>query len=477
MQLISEFAERGILLWTEDGKLKFRATKSALTTEDKETLKQHKEKIIAYLNHQKELASKAFPLTPIQKSYLTGRDEIYDLGGINTHYYMELTSDIPLDACKMEEALNETIAHCDAMRLIIFKNGTQAVLEDVPHVNIKEYTFTSAEERLKGRSEWNHHIYQLDQWPLFTFRISHVSGEKDILHIDFDCIIMDSFSAKIAITQMLKIYNGETVTWPGYSFKQYSEELSAFESKQDYSAAEAYWKGKVNEIVVEPDLPYAKPLSETHNHRFDRMTGGITKEEYVKLQQVAKNYRSTPSAIVSCVLLKTLLKHSKGNAITITSTLYNRQPLHKDIYSVVGDFTNIAYLTLSKNAGSFLQSIQAVQKEMWQFVRFHSYDGTKILKFKENLRPMKAQLPIVLTCVLDGGKTVNTLPGGIRQTNSLSKTPQVVLDYQVTDFDGSLSLCFDYVKMAFEYSTIKEIMDDNIALLRRLLTEDWNQIE
>lgn len=96
MQLISEFAERGILLWTEDGKLKFRATKSALTTEDKETLKQHKEKIIAYLNHQKELASKAFPLTPIQKSYLTGRDEIYDLGGINTHYYMELTSDIPL---------------------------------------------------------------------------------------------------------------------------------------------------------------------------------------------------------------------------------------------------------------------------------------------------------------------------------------------------------------------------------------------
>ena len=476
-ELIESFAQRGVTLWLEEGKLKFRATSGALSSEDKECLKANKAGIIAHLEKQAEEEQNSFPLSPIQKSYLVGRDPVYDLGGINTHYYLEVELDETLDVTRLQNAWNEVIAHDDALRLVISAKGTQRVLETAPTYSIEVVELKSIEERLEKRKEWSHHIYPLNQWPFFTMRISRVPNTKDVLHFDFDCMIMDAWSAKIALSQMFKLYRNETVQWVDYSFKDYCNDLIAFEKQQDYSQAEAFWKSKINELVCEPDLPYAKPLSEIHNHRFSRISGELTVDEFALFQQKCREYRTTPAAVISTAYLKALLGFSKRDSLTINSTLFNRLPLHKDINSVVGDFTNIAFITLSKKCNNFLECVQSVQKDMWQLVRFHTYDGTKILKFKEGLSPMRAQMPIVITCVLENGQKSNSdLPKGLQQIYALSKTPQVVLDYQVTNFDGRLSINWDYAEPAFAPETLKQMFAANVNLLKRLLTEKWEEV-
>ena len=474
-ELIDSFANRGVTLWLDEGKLKFRAANGALSAEDKECLKANKAGIIAELEKKDDDDADSFPLSPIQKSYLVGRDETYDLGGINTHYYLELEMNSQINVEMLSKAWNTVIQKDDALRLIIFSNGRQKVLSNVPEYKIEEVTFATQAERLQKREEWNHHIYELAKWPFFTMRVSHVAGKKDVLHFDFDCMIMDAWSAKIAIFQMFKLYRGEEVKWPTYTFEEYCKSVQDFEAKQDYSAAEAFWKSKANELVCEPKLPYAKPLSEIHHHRFSRLIGSLDVNEYKALQLRAREYRTTPAAIISTAYLSTLLKYSKDDALTINSTVFNRLPLSKEINEVVGDFTNIAFLTLSKKSPNFLSSLQAVQKDMWQLVRYHAYDGTKILKFKEGLHPMRAQMPVVITCVLDGGKSL----GGnseMRQIYALSKTPQVVLDYQVTDFDGKLSVNWDYAVPAFEPETLQKMFLDNLNLLKALTTKDWKEV-
>ncbi len=476
-ELIESFAQRGVTLWLEDGKLKFRSTSGALSIEDKECLKANKAEIIAHLEKLAAEEGNSFPLSPIQKSYLVGRDPVYDLGGINTHYYLEVELDETLDVTRLQNAWNEVIAHDDALRLVISAKGTQRVLETVPTYTIEVAELNSVEERLEKRKEWSHHIYPLNQWPFFTMRVSRVPGTKDVLHFDFDCMIMDAWSAKIALSQMFKLYRNETVQWIDYTFKDYCKDLIAFEKQQDYSQAEAFWKSKADELVCEPDLPYAKPLSEIHNHRFSRISGELTVDEYTALQQKCREYRTTPAAVISTVYLKALLGFSKCDSLTINSTLFNRLPLHKDINSVVGDFTNIAFITLSKKCKSFLECVQSVQKDMWQLVRFHTYDGTKILKFKEGLSPTHAQMPIVITCVLENGqKSSSELPKGLHQIYALSKTPQVVLDYQVTNFDGRLSINWDYAEPAFVPEMLKLMFNTNLNLLKRLLTEKWDEV-
>ena len=476
-ELIDSFASRGVTLWLEEGKLKFRAANGALSAEDKECLKSNKAGIIAQLEKITAEESNAFPLSPIQKSYLVGRDTVYDLGGINTHYYMELEIDEKIDVARLENAWNDVVTHDDALRLVISANGTQRVLETVPTYSIEVVELESSEQRLEKRKEWSHHIYPLNQWPFFTMRVSRVPNTRDILHFDFDCMIMDAWSAKIALSQMFKLYRGETVQWIDYGFKDYCNDLITFEKQQDYSQAETFWKSKVNELVCEPDLPYAKPLSEIHNHRFARISGELSIDEFTLLQQRCREYRTTPAAVISTAYLKSLLGFSKNDSLTINSTIFNRLPLHKDINSVVGDFTNIAFITLSKKSKNFLECVQSVQKDLWQLVRFHTYDGTKILKFKEGLSPMRAQMPIVITCVLENGQKSNSdMPDGLRQIYALSKTPQVVLDYQVTNFDGNLSVNWDYAEPAFASETLKQMFVTNLNLLKRLLTEKWDEV-
>ena len=475
--LINEFANKGVTLWLDNGKLKFRAANGALSAEDKERLKANKSGIIEYLEQQTKNEEDSFPLSPIQKSYLVGRDPVYDLGGINTHYYMELEIDETIDINHLEKAWNEVIAHDDALRLVISSKGTQHVLETAPKYSIEIIELENAEQRLQKRTEWSHHIYPLNQWPFFTMRVSRIPNSKDVLHFDFDCMIMDAWSAKIALSQMFKLYSGETVQWIHYGFKDYCNDLIAYEKQQDYSQAEAFWKSKINDLACEPDLPYAKPLSEIHNHRFSRISGELSVDEFALFQQKCREYRTTPAAVISTAYLKALLNFSKNDSLTINSTIFNRLPLHKDINSVVGDFTNIAFITLSKKCKNFLECVQSVQKDMWQLVRFHTYDGTKILKFKEGLSPMRAQMPIVITCVLENGqKSKSDMPDGLRQIYALSKTPQVVLDYQVTNFDGRLSVNWDYAEPAFAPETLKEMFATNIGLLKRLLTEKWDEV-
>ena len=475
--LINEFANKGVTLWLDNGKLKFRAANGALSAEDKERLKANKSGIIEYLEQQTKNEEDSFPLSPIQKSYLVGRDPVYDLGGINTHYYMELEIDETIDINHLEKAWNEVITHDDALRLVISSKGTQHVLETAPKYSIEIIELENAEQRLQKRTEWSHHIYPLNQWPFFTMRVSRIPNSKDVLHFDFDCMIMDAWSAKIALSQMFKLYSGETVQWIDYGFKDYCNDLIAYEKQQDYSQAEAFWKSKINDLACEPDLPYAKPLSEIHNHRFSRISGELSVDEFALFQQKCREYRTTPAAVISTAYLKALLNFSKNDSLTINSTLFNRLPLHKDINSVVGDFTNIAFITLSKKCKNFLECVQSVQKDMWQLVRFHTYDGTKILKFKEGLSPMRAQMPIVITCVLENGQKSNSdMPDGLRQIYALSKTPQVVLDYQVTNFDGRLSVNWDYAEPAFTPETIKKMFAANIGLLKRLLTEKWDEV-
>lgn len=476
-ELVASFAQRGVQLWREGGKLKFRAVNGTLSEEDKTCLKTNKDSILEYLEKIEENDEKSFPLSPIQKSYLVGRNETYALGGINTHYYMELEFDQPLDVERFQDAWNVVIAHDDALRLVISSSGKQRVLENVPQYVIEVVPVKDSSERLEKRMEWNHHIYPVDQWPFFSLRLTRLQNAKDVLHFDFDCMIMDAWSAKIALSQAFKIYRGEPVLWIDYGFKDYCNDLIVYEKGQDYSQAEAFWKSKVGELVCEPKLPYAKPLSEIHNHRFSRISGELSCEEYATLLKKCREYRTTPAAVISTAYLKALLGFSKDDALTINSTIFNRFPLHKEVNSVVGDFTNIAFLTLSKKRNNFLECLQSVQSDMWQLVRFHNYDGTKILKFKEGLSPMHAQMPVVITCVLEGGRnSVGSMPQGIRQIYALSKTPQVVLDYQVTDFEGALSVNWDYAEPAFDPEILKEMFAANLGLLKQLLTKNWEDV-
>ena len=95
-RLIKKYQRWGIQIWIEDNKLKYSAPKGAMTEERIKELSQNKEEIIKFINSQKAIkhnsntAYEEFPLTPLQSSYLVGKSDAYDFGGIGCNFYVEL---------------------------------------------------------------------------------------------------------------------------------------------------------------------------------------------------------------------------------------------------------------------------------------------------------------------------------------------------------------------------------------------------
>lgn len=220
--LLERLSKRNITIWTEAGKIKYKAPAGALTSEELQCIKENKEKIIKYLeNHAiwSKGVKETFPLTSIQKAYLIGSDQAYELGGINAHYYMELNC-CDIDVVRFERAVNEVIARTDAMRTIVLSNGMQAVLEKVPTYKIERFEFGNEKDREEKREQWSHCVFDLCKWPLYNIRISYVNKAFPRIHIDFDCIIMDAWSAKMMIAKIFEVYEGKIVKWGTYSFNQ-----------------------------------------------------------------------------------------------------------------------------------------------------------------------------------------------------------------------------------------------------------------
>lgn len=468
---LEQLSKKNIALWTDLGKIKYKAPKGSLTSEELQCIKENKEKIINYLEIQEKWSKEVketFPLTSIQKAYLIGSDQAYELGGINAHYYMELNC-CDVDVVRFERAVNEMIAHTDVMRMIILPNGMQAVLEKVPTYRIDKFNFDSEEKREQQREQWSHCVFDLRKWPLYNIRISYVNSACPRIHIDFDCIIMDAWSAKMMITKVFEIYEGISVRWGRYSFRQYCLEQKEYREKHPEEAAFNYWSQRVTELPSAPALPYKTKVSSVCGHRFNRISKKFSREETKALYKLAKSNRITPSALICTVYMKTLFQYSKNKEFSLNLTLFNRLPLSDEVYNLIGDFTNIGVIAYSKQE-NFWKDVRFVQKQLWELVRYHSFDGTQILKMLNPANQGNAILPVVFTGVLQGDKGAKSfLPDGIQEGYAISQTPQVVLDYQATDFNGELLVNWDYVVEAFDVEMIHSMFSENIQGLRLLI--------
>jgi hypothetical protein len=312
-------------------------------------------------------------------------------------------------------------------------------------------------------------VFDLCKWPLYNIRISYVNKAFPRIHIDFDCIIMDAWSAKMMIAKIFEVYEGKIVKWGTYSFKQYCLEQKEYRETHPENAAYSYWRKRVTELPPAPDLPYKKKLSELCGHRFDRISQKFSREETSALYKLVKDNRVTPAALICTMYMKTLMQYSKNKEFSLNLTLFNRLPLSEEIYNLIGDFTNIGAIAYRQQK-DFWQEVNFVQKQLWELVRYHSFDGTQILKMIDPMNRGKAILPVVFTGVLQGDrKTKGFLPNGISEGYAISQTPQVVLDYQATDFNGELLVNWDYVIDAFDVEMIHSMFSENIKGLRLLI--------
>ncbi|HEY9061411.1 MAG TPA: amino acid adenylation domain-containing protein, partial [Pseudobacteroides sp.] len=418
-----------------------------------------------------------FPLTEVQMAYFMGRNSGLEMGGVSTHGYYEIET--VMDMEKLNKGLVKAIERQHMLRAIIMPNGEQKILEEVPEykINIRDIRNMSKDEQqeeiLKERERMSHYVFKTDEWPLFEFKALQLSDETHYLFVGFDLLISDGTSTRILIKEILDYYNNPGIEAPEleFSFRDYVKAYEELKKSEMYEKDKAYWLEKLGDFPASPALPLKTDPSNVSQPHFKRCSKVFEKSEWDLIKRKAQEKSITPSALLCTAFAKVLAFWSNQPHLAVNLTVFNRYPFHKDVNSIIGDFTSVMLLDVNlKPDMAFWDSASAIQDTLMEALEHRHYDGIEFIReiSKYNNMGTKAVMPIVFTSMLfsmdKDEKSVDL--GDLGEIKmGVSQTSQVYLDYQAWENKGELLITWDYVEELFD----KEVIESMFKQYRELL--------
>ena len=415
-----------------------------------------------------------FTLTDVQYAYWIGRSGLYSLGNVATHCYFELDAE-HLDIQYAEKAWNMLIRRHGMMRVIIQPDGLQRILEHVPDYQIKIQDVRELDEVGKAkalsrkREDMSHQVIDTEKWPLFDVEITELTNEKQRIHISFDNIIFDGWSMFHILNEWAEIYKSHhTEEAIGLSFRDYVIGLEKIKKTSAYEEDKKYWEKRMKHLSPAPDFPLAKTEKQIMEQHFYRRSDKLSPKEWNVLKKTAREMGVTPSVFLISAYAETIRLWSNNKDFTLNLTQFDRKQLHPEVNMLVGDFTTLTLLeTRDKEGKNFEERTKSIQCQLTADLEHSTYNAVEVEReLKKNQEnSQEAIMPVVFTSGLgveqwNEGKWLGKLHYNI------SQTPQVWLDHQVVEMDGSLCLFWDSIDELFYPGMLDEMFRTYTGLLR-----------
>ncbi|HEV2844463.1 MAG TPA: amino acid adenylation domain-containing protein, partial [Thermoanaerobaculia bacterium] len=421
-----------------------------------------------------------FPLTEVQEAYWIGRSGALELGSVSTHLYFEI--DVPeLDVARLNLALRRLIARHGMLRAIVLADGRQRILPKVPpyEVAVLDLRAVGAEEAgrgaLEARGRMSHQVLPSDRWPLFEIAAT-LFPDRARLHVSLDLLIGDAWSFRLLGRELGGFYMDPDLELPrlDLSFRDYVTAEMALRESRAYRKALAYWRERLATLPPAPALPLAKQPGEIETPRFVRRPGRLSREDWAWLKARATQEALTPSGVLLAAWSEVLAAWSETPDLTVNLTLFNRLPLHPQVDHIVGDFTSLTLLAVERAPGlSFAERARRVQGRLWDDLDHRLVSGVRVLRELSRQRGGRGTaMPVVFTSTLNQAEEARpeTEDGAeaARPVYSISQTPQVWLDHQVSESRGALSYVWDAVEELFPAGMLDDMFAAYEGLLGRL---------
>jgi amino acid adenylation domain-containing protein len=431
--------------------------------------KQDKETHFTYpqIEPNKKDFFKPFPLTEVQKAYIAGRNDEFELGGTSTHIYKEF--DTQLDINRINYAINILIERHPILRTIINEDGTQYFIENKEYkIDVEDIrnlsTDIKKQEIERIRQEMSHYVFPIGIWPLFNIKVLIVTDTLSRLFISMDVLITDATSSSILLKELKSLYEEREKELPeiSFTFRDYIIQYEKIKTTKRYDDDRNFWLKKIKHSFP-VELPFKNFPSEISNPIFRRLSKTINSEQYEKLKKVVGSHNITPSGFLATIFAEVIALYSNHTSILLNMTLFNRFPFHDDIYNIVGDFTSILILFLElDNNLSFWENAKNTQNVIWESMDHRHFDGVSVLRElgQKHKTAHKALAPYVFTSTL-AGNTESTdwmeSKNPVFEPYSISQTPQVFIDSQASEINNQLVLIWDFVDQLFDEQMISDM--------------------
>jgi non-ribosomal peptide synthetase component F len=221
---------------------------------------------------------------------------------------------------------------------------------------------------------------------------------------------------------------------------------------------------------------------EVRNSKFIRLSGQIEPQRWRALKERGGKAGLTPSALLCAAFAEVLSQFSMSPRFTINMTTFNRWQAHPQMNRLIGDFTATNLLEVDFVQERFEERARRLQDRLWQDLEHRAFNGVRVLRELKKYHGNVAQaaMPVVFTSTLIGNEDE---AGGAPQPfqgkriYSVSQTPQVTLDHQITEQGGTLYMTWDFIEDVFPEGLIAEMFATYGAFLDSLIDEEetWHE--
>ncbi|HKP57239.1 MAG TPA: beta-ketoacyl synthase N-terminal-like domain-containing protein, partial [Polyangiales bacterium] len=414
-----------------------------------------------------------FPLLPIQEAYWVGRQ----LGAkVGFHSYREMESR-SVDLRRLESSWREVIARHDALRIVFTSDGMQRVLAEVPEYVLPVEDLRALDEdacsaRLEQvRAQLSGVQRPVDVWPLFEFRALLLPDDKVRLCFDFDLLCLDGTSLGIIVNDWCLLYEQPGRSLPELMARGFEAVVRVgleARASERYQRDLEYWNQRRPSFDTAPQLPKTRGADALTVHRNIRYPGRLSAEAWRQLSAQARACSITPTMTLCTAFAQVLSRWSAGAPFLLNLTRFSRPDLHPNIYQIAGDFTNLLFLECNHEPGSsFATSAASLQAQLHAHMEHGSVDGVEVLRAWRQAGT-EVSAPVVFTSMLGLPVPKSSAGWHGEEVFALTQTPQVWLDFIVSEVDGELQWSWDVIDGLFPAGMIEDMLAAYIARLEAL---------
>jgi amino acid adenylation domain-containing protein len=344
--LIGALGQRGVDLWFEGARLRFRAPKGALTPEIRAELSARRVEVTAHLRNLAATSGKICPVSFNQWSLWFSNQQ----APTNTAYNLAIPLDIcsDLDLAALKQSLQALIdRHATLRTTYDTVDGTLAQIVagvGVLTLDIHDVSgVTDDQLRLRVENEYRR-PFNLATGPIFRAALFTRQADRHVLLLTMHHIAVDAWSMLILMEELFELYAEATghsaanLPRPTMEYSDYvrwqQERLAGPEADRLWS----YWEGKLAPPLARLELPIDQPrpaASTLHGASVQFETSvALTK----RVKDVARQNGTTPFVVLLATFQVLLFRMSGTEDVVVGTPLFGRTK--PELLRTVGNFVN-----------------------------------------------------------------------------------------------------------------------------------------
>ena len=320
--------------------------------------------------------------------------------------------------------------------------------------------------------------FDLRKAPLLRTAVIEVQKDEYILFFDMHHIICDGVSMEILLQEFLDLYQDKPLPNLKQSYTEYITWQHHYYKSDSLIRQRRFWEEKLagyhNYDIVPTDFP-----RDTNENIESIVTGfSLSYEIHERLVALTKEFRCTPSVLLTAIYGVLLHKYSNSNDIIIGCVTAGRQ--HPNVKQIVGMFTNTLpiryFIDSEKGFVDFLHSANQNMVNAFDNQDYQFEDMIDNLKIK----PVVGKIPLIDTLFQFQNLQLNNQSQGDIQIESYDidvKSSKFDLEIYVQQTDQSIEFSINYRNSLFKEESISNLIKDYKRLVEIIIENPYRKIK